>query len=280
MLFQHHVNLVSLLFCAHYAFYINSKFSHFDSPVVNDVLCKASEFTWMMLNFLRLYSLLALAVYRYIAVHHIQLFRKIKLLGILMMIGSSWAASLVLSLVLKFSLSTTYSKWYCTDGFNENINMTIVYYALRTLLATVMPSCIIIALYKKILTKVRVSMNSTLSDKRLTKINVNTNRRLLRSIALKVAHNKINFQEPTQNGTLENDRTVESIRKVSATALTSARVNLSGSRPERNKNFARQILLMNVIVIIASVFSVMVSLNLVLISYSDEFFFIHITSKY
>jgi hypothetical protein len=60
--FQHHVNLVSLLFCLHYAFYINSKFPNFDSPAVNDILCKVSEFMWMMLNFLRLYALLALAV--------------------------------------------------------------------------------------------------------------------------------------------------------------------------------------------------------------------------
>jgi hypothetical protein len=273
--FLHHVNLVSLLFCLHYAFYINSKFPNFDSPVVNDVLCKMSEFTWIMLNFLRMYSLLALAIYRYIAVHHIQLFRKIKLFWILMMIGSSWIVSMVLSLLLKFSLSTTYSKWYCTDGFNEDINMTIVYYVLRTLLGTVLPSFTILYLYKKILFKVKVTADST----RLAKPALQNNNlaQVLEIFTIRPQREgNILDIETYRRMSVQTNRVHKFIHHLSKCIpkTTPKSVNRSIStlnRTKRHSYFARQILLVNLIVIFASVFSDLVSLNLVLISYSSEF---------
>jgi hypothetical protein len=280
--FQHHVNFVSLLLCIHYTFFIESKFPHFDNPLVNDILCKVSEFMWMMLNFLRLYALLALAVYRFIAVHHIHLFRKIKLFGILMMIGSSWIVSMILSLLLKFSLSTTYSKWYCTDGFNEDIKITIIYYVLRTLLGTILPSCIIIVFYKKILNKVRSSIGSTLNVPRSQIQQQNNNvEQVLNIFTVQPQNSNVLldleiYRTPFSANQFFKFACMFRVPETHSMSITTNTVAPNTNQALKNKmtkhnNFAKQILLINIIVISASVFSVMVSLNLVLISYTEYF---------
>jgi hypothetical protein len=234
---------------------------------------------WMVLNFQRLYSLLALAVYRYVAVYYIHLFRKIKLFGILMIIGSSWVVSLIFSLVLKFSLSTTYSKWYCTDGFNYEINMTIIYYVLRTLLGTVLPSLIIFFLYKKILFKMIKTSIETTSPQMLALNSHNNVRQVLEIFTLHPQQelNMIDIEALRRAPFFSVNRIHRLFNRLSRriAQTRTANINRNNSRNNRAKRhyyFAKQIFLINMIVILASVFSVLVSLNLVLISYSDDFF--------
>jgi hypothetical protein len=194
-----------------------------------------------------------------------------------MMIGSSWVVSLIFSLVLKFSLSTTYSKWYCTDGFNEEIEMTIIYYVLRTLLGTVLPSFIIFFLYKKILFKVKMSMDmARLPNPALQ--NPNNVEDVLKIFSIYPPDDAdcIDIETlrtpayPANRIRMFLNRLTQRITETHQANIN--RNNSTNHRAKRHFNFARQIFLINMIVILASLFSVLVSLNLVLISYSEDFF--------
>jgi len=64
-LFLHHVNFISFIYFIHYCAYIKGYTSSLsNNPEINDIFCNVSEILWIILKFLRLYSLSLLALYR------------------------------------------------------------------------------------------------------------------------------------------------------------------------------------------------------------------------
>ena len=61
-----HINLIGLLTGIHYCIWINSTI--FYNQIISYSFCSISEATWAILKFARTYSILTLAIYRYLAV--------------------------------------------------------------------------------------------------------------------------------------------------------------------------------------------------------------------
>lgn len=98
-------------------------------------------------------SVLLLAVYRYVACFQPNLYKRInsRLLYIYGLIVGSWVISFLLPLVWKFSLGTTYSIYFCTDGFNpDSLAYSIIYYVINLMLSSAIPFVVIVVLYVKI----------------------------------------------------------------------------------------------------------------------------------
>lgn len=158
-LFLHNINLVTLLIAILYVIYIPVRSPSFADPILNDILCNITEYLWSLLKYCRVFSLLLLAVYRYIACMNVQLYKRInsRLRNLYAQIIGCWLISLLIPLIFKFSLGTTYSPYYCLDGYAPNrLDMTIIYYVFNTILSSFLPTIVIIILYIKIFKKLKV----------------------------------------------------------------------------------------------------------------------------
>jgi hypothetical protein len=129
-LFLHQVNLISLLYCLIYTAYINTRNPSFASDRLNNFLCTWCELTWAVLKFMRILSIFQLTIYRYLAMARLSFYKRLnqsvlRLFGIM---AFSWILSLVVTLLLKFSLQTKYSIWYCIDGGSISLTISIIYY--------------------------------------------------------------------------------------------------------------------------------------------------------
>ena len=176
MLFLHHVNIISMIYCIHYVFYIGTQRPSFSSAELNAVLCYASEMVWINLKYLRLYSLLLLAIYRYLSVFKIQLHRKFSssLFNMSMPIVVIWAMSLVMSFSLKYIFNTTYSDLYCYEGYSKYWLNSVLFFIFLIMTSYVVPTVIVIVLYKRIIDKLK-QLTKNLSNKNPTHASVESN---------------------------------------------------------------------------------------------------------
>jgi hypothetical protein len=162
MLFLHHINIISLLYCLHYIFYIGNEQISIESNSAYGTLCYISELIWNILTFLRLYSLVLLGAFRYISVFKLEFHRKLiqnsRFLTI--PIVFVWFYAIIMSLTLKYSFNVTYSAYFCYEGFSKSswIN-SLNFFICIFIICYVVPSLIVIILYKKIMTKVEQLQN-------------------------------------------------------------------------------------------------------------------------
>lgn len=167
-LLMHHVNLVSFFYVLHFMAFINHRTLLFGNMVILEkVMCTISELIWSIFRYLRTYSILLLAIYRYISVHNIQLLRKIKSKkNLLLIIFSTWLLCTILTLILKFSLRTTYSVFFCSPGFSNSIILILINFIIANFIANVLPTILVLFFYVSISRKI----NQTRSNlkKRMT----------------------------------------------------------------------------------------------------------------
>ena len=267
----HNINLVSMLYCIHYVFYINSKYLTYKEQRL-DIICRISEFFWMIFSFARLYSVLALAIYRYAAVYCIHLFKRINksTKKVILMVSVPWLVSCLFSAILKFSLGTSYSKWYCTDGFSEDMNNFIFYYILKLFLTSILPSIAIFVLYRKILTKMK-----QLSEK------FRQNKTGKRNSEIFILQENLIIPRSSSLHSRRRPNSSMSIwfKYLFFTNRVHVEQNSYGmSSTKKQKNLAKQIFLLNIFSIFNSLFSLVVSIQLILISH-PRFFYIYYTLR-
>ncbi|RNA17264.1 hypothetical protein BpHYR1_010238 [Brachionus plicatilis] len=156
---MHHVNLVSFIYVLQYMAFISQRTLLFGNLITLEiVLCTISELSWSVFRFLRTYSILLLAIYRYISVNNIQLLRKLnRKKNLLLIICCTWLAALLLTLVLKFSLSTTYSVFFCSPGYSDSIVLILINFVMVNFLSNVLPTTFILVLYVSISRKINKS---------------------------------------------------------------------------------------------------------------------------
>jgi hypothetical protein len=129
-LYLHQVNLIGLLYCLVYTAFINSRNPNFANEWVNNFLCTWCELLWAVLKFMRIFSILQLTIYRYLAIFKIASYKSLNQskLWTYGLFAFSWTLSIVITLALKFSLQTNYSLWYCIDGNSEILIHSVIYY--------------------------------------------------------------------------------------------------------------------------------------------------------
>lgn len=163
-LFLHNINISTLAISLVYVAYINNRSPSFANDTLNSVLCELTELFWSLIKYARVFSLLLLAVYRFIGCFYVRIFKKInsKLVYIYGLISISWIISLIIPIIFKFSLDTTHSIYYCTDGFApQRINYSIAYYVINAFLSSILPTVLITLLYVKIYKKFKSQTQKT-----------------------------------------------------------------------------------------------------------------------
>lgn len=161
---MHHTNIIGLLHAIHYVAWINQTHPTFRNEYLNNVVCVMSEITWAVLKNARAYSIVVLAVFRYIAVFKSQLFSKIvnSLKFTLLSALFVWIVSPLIFVIAKYSSNTNPGTILCLDGSSTSEIDSIVYFLIATIFGIVLPIIVVNILYffiRKRLSKISKNLN-------------------------------------------------------------------------------------------------------------------------
>lgn len=145
----HHSNLIGLITSIHYCLWINrTEIIKRDQPL-EALLCTMAEISWILFRQARAYSILVLAIYRYIAVYHLGVFKRIIESYKYSLISSSsvWIISSVIFLIGKYSTNVTAGPFLCFDGYSNILYESYIYYAFTSFFGLFLPLIIILVIY-------------------------------------------------------------------------------------------------------------------------------------
>jgi hypothetical protein len=152
------------MFCVMYIFYFEQTLPSFpNNPRLNNLLCVLSEINWSMLKYLRSYSILLIALYRFLAVFYLTLFKKLNssLIWLILPLLVLWLFSAIIFVSTKFGFQTTYGSLYCIDGFTTYLPNAIGYLTVTTIISLILPFlCITIIYYL-------IKKNSNANEKKI-----------------------------------------------------------------------------------------------------------------
>lgn len=154
----HNVNVTTLSISLVYTAFIPYSAPSFESKLANQILCRLTEMFWLWTKYARVYALVLLAFYRYTACIKIRWYQFINrsLVNMFGIIFFTWVISLGIPVITKFALSTTYSLYFCTDGFSVGrINNSIAYYVFNTTVGSILPTIFICFIYLKVYEKLK-----------------------------------------------------------------------------------------------------------------------------
>lgn len=138
--YVHHANLVGFLFCFMFIIYFNVSPFSVDSNL-KEIYCPLSELLWAILKFVRAYSILMIAFYRYFEICQkswLKKFNNTKRM-MFMQVAVLWIVAVLFSVVMKYSLGTSYRVIYCLDGYSTSVVNEIVYQVVSMLVISVIP---------------------------------------------------------------------------------------------------------------------------------------------
>lgn len=121
----------------------------FNDKNLNNILCSISEFVWIFSQYIRSYSLLSIAIYRYLAVFKVAIYKKMNDSNFLLIspLLASWIFSIAMPEITKYALQTTYSYTFCLDGYSEIFINSILYFVINFLFVVCIPTVFVIAIY-------------------------------------------------------------------------------------------------------------------------------------
>lgn len=98
---------------------------------------------------MRMFSILLIAVHRYIGVFKVDLFKRMNqsTLLLVLVILSTWIFAIILTIIDKYAFSTTYSITFCLDGFSPNWLFNLLYAIYFVVLSMFIPTIIIVTIY-------------------------------------------------------------------------------------------------------------------------------------
>lgn len=147
LFYLHHSNFVGFLFCLMCLVYFNNRHYEWSTwPMFDNLFCSISEFGWSILKYLRPYSVLTIAFYRFAAVYSNNTFRRINgsKFYLFLPVLFVWAVSLVLVLVTKLIFHTTHGSELCLDGYQGH---QLAYLFTTCLLALFIPFVLILVIF-------------------------------------------------------------------------------------------------------------------------------------
>lgn len=122
---------------------------------------------------MRMFSILLIAIHRYLGVFKADLFKRINhsTWSVIAVIVSTWLVAIALTVIDKYAFSTTYSITYCLDGFSPTWLFNLLYAVFFVVLSMFVPAIVIFIIYVLISRKLR-SLGKKLRTKTTT-INAN-----------------------------------------------------------------------------------------------------------
>lgn len=184
----HHINFISLVQSILATSWTFSAYPEFHNDYLNEILCFISETLWGSLKYNKEYSILILAIHRYIAIFKPILYKKIVKKSLKYSLFSalfSWIISIFIFLISKYSSGSTYG-FMCFDGNGSNTDIILLYFTISNTIGFIVPSLLVIMIYiliSKKLNKNKIKqefeMNSTSHQSELFEINQNRNEKIL-----------------------------------------------------------------------------------------------------
>lgn len=150
----HHVNFVGLLISL-LAVVWSIEMYPFEANKMPNYVCFLFELSWATLKYTRVYAVLILASYRYVAVFKFVLFKRVKksLKHTIISGLVAWVFPLVWYFIIKYATEAVpYGN--CVDGYNPRKTLAILYQALTFLMGFLVPTLGII--YLSIATHLKV----------------------------------------------------------------------------------------------------------------------------
>lgn len=157
LLFVNHAIIVSFVYSLILLAFVFRDKPNFDSAHLNELICTISEIVWSLSYFARMYSILLIAVYRYIATYKLSLFKRINKsrINLAVWIVLMWVVSIGLSLTAKFAFSTTYGETMCLDGQSTYLVNSLLNFLFKLVLSVIIPGTLILVLNGLILKKLK-----------------------------------------------------------------------------------------------------------------------------
>lgn len=238
-LYMNHANLCGIVYAAMAAGYSISPYPNFTQPELNLQICLMSEILWIFGKYIRMYSIILVAVYRFIAIFKFNWYRRLNTSYVYLCtpIVFVWFWSLGLPLASKYIFGTSINKnnsFYCLDGYSKSSRDVLSYFFFNYTFMLFLPTAGIVFMYIRIMQK----LNDT--RYRLRKIRI-TNRIydifMLRSIqmaAFKVLSSNIDEAHAIRNRKKANQARLE-------------------SKNEKERKFANQFLVMCTLMVFTAI---------------------------
>lgn len=144
-------------------------------PVTYPQMCWFFEIFWPFSVYIRMYSVMLIAVHRYLGVFKIDLFKKMNssYWYLSIPIVFAWLISVTFTLATKYIFKTTYSPTFCLDGIAATYVDSLLYNIFYVVLAMVFPALIIVLIYMLIFGKLKTVSNNLNSNKDRNQSSIN-----------------------------------------------------------------------------------------------------------
>lgn len=155
-LYMNHANLCGIVYAAMAAGYSINPYPNFTQPELNLQICLMSEILWIFGKYIRMYSIILVAVYRFIAIFKFNWYRKLNTSYVYLCtpIVLVWLWSLVLPLASKYIFGTSINKnnsFYCLDGYSKSSKAVLSYFFFNYTFMLFLPTAGIVFMYIRIM---------------------------------------------------------------------------------------------------------------------------------
>ena len=263
LLYVHHANFVGFIFVLMYMIYFTSSVPTTKDPVLFDQLCTATETIWGVVKYLRGYSVLLIALYRFMAVFYIEQFKTLNKSYALISapIAVVWVLSVVLFLSTKFGFQTTYGNLFCIDGFSANLSNVIGYLTVSSFLCILVPFSLITLIYIMIRRKISQNRSITSSNHQ--------------SKTQTMAVNDPQSENKSLEMSLGQFSTLQETCATGISPMNRVKAQKQRARYEMKKNirFNIQLIAMNICYIMCFSMSFVLSFRYVIVDFNERFYY-------
>ena len=160
-LYANHAMVASIFYPMFMTIYSFISYPNTADPNLNSLLCSLSEIGWIFSNYIRMFSILLIALYRYLAVFKITWYKKINDSYVLLItpLVLIWVISIGCPIAAKNMFQTKVSPSMCLDGYSLSFGMILGYFFFNYTIMTFAPAVFIVAIYVRITLKLN-SMSS------------------------------------------------------------------------------------------------------------------------
>ena len=250
LLYVHHANIVGFFFVLMYMIYFNVTAPTTTDPTLFQIECTITEVIWGVLKYLRAFSVLLIALYRFSAVFCIEFFKFVNksYVHISVPIILVWILAIVLFASTKFALNTTYGSLFCIDGFSLSTYDTVAYLIISAVFDLVVPYSAVTIIYiliKYKLNKITIKTRVDSKNGRVLSIVEPTLSQLVNSVVIL--------------DNMSNQVNVEKRKKK--------------KEMKKNKRFSSQLIAMNICYIGCFTMSFILSFRYVIDDFNNKFYY-------
>jgi hypothetical protein len=254
MLYVNHAIITNSFYVTIMFMYLFSDRPRTDNQIFNEFVCTVSEIIWGSSLYLRIYSILLIAIYRYLAVFKIYSYKKMNdsltyLIGPIIIV---WLFSVGCPIILKNSLGTTPNPVFCLDGNSTIFLNTVLYFCIMYTLMLLLPTIAIFVLYSMIMIRLR-----------------QMGRKLRHAGSNSFSHSDARTHNKTQTNTqaqFSTDENYSNINNKNNNMKNSTKLN-------KEKKFANQFILMCISVIVSDLVVSIFSVRGIIPNYFAIFFY-------